>query len=110
MPSIDPIAGNQKIAVQPRLFATGLWTPVVAPPDERRQRHENRLGASVRLQPEQRAAVIDQVELDVASSAVRLEIALALSVRQILAPQQNGFVGVEKTIAHAARQGEAVLE
>ena len=43
------------------------------------------LGAAARLQAEQRAAVPDQVELDVAAAPVGLEVALALAVRHVLA-------------------------
>ena len=64
----------------------GSRLPVVAPFHHRRQRHQDRFGAAARLQAEQRAAVVHQVELDVAAAAVGLEVALALAVGRVLAP------------------------
>ena len=72
--------GRQEIAVQARLGRTRLGPPVVAPGHDRRHRHQDALGAPARLQAEQRAAVVDQVELDVAAAPVGLEVALALAV------------------------------
>src|SRR6266567_3050827 len=108
--SPQPIAGGQEIAIQLRLLAARLRTPIVAPPDDWRQRHENRLGTPVRLQPEDRPSVVDEIELDIASAAIRLKIALALAVGQVLAPQQHGNIGVEKAVAYASGQCEAMLE
>src|SRR6266702_5629086 len=110
MPSRKPIARDQEIAVQPRLVAARLRTPVVAPPDDRWQRHKNRLSASVRLQAEDSSSVVHEIELHVAPAPIRLKIALPLAVGQVLAPQQHGNVGVEKAVAHASGQCEAVLE
>jgi uncharacterized protein HemY len=62
--------------------AAGFGVPVVAPFDDRRHRHQDRLGAPARLQAEQRAAVPDQVELDVAAAPVGLEVALAFAIGQ----------------------------
>ena len=41
------------------------------PADERRQAHEDRVHVAARAQPEDRAAVIDQVELDVAAAPLQ---------------------------------------
>ena len=51
----------------------GLGLVVVVPAHHRRQRHQDRLDAAARLQAEQRAAVVEQVELDVAAAAELLE-------------------------------------
>ena len=84
--------------------------PVVAPFHQRRQRHQDGLGAAARLQTEQRAAVIDQVEFDVATAAVSLEIALACGVGNVPAPRDDRQIGVEKAVADAPGQREAALE
>ena len=78
--AVGPVARPQEVAVEPRLGRARLGPPVVAPGDDRRHRHQDALGAPARLQAEQRAAVVDQVELDVAAAAVGLEVALALAV------------------------------
>src|SRR5437016_1995767 len=80
--AIEPVLGNQKIAVELRLACLRRRFPVVAPFDERRKRKKNRLGASTGLQTEQRAAIPDEVELGIAAPAIRLEIPFAFPVRQ----------------------------
>ena len=65
---------------------------------------------AVRLQAEQRAAVPDEVELDVAAAPVRLEVALALAERRIAAPLEDRRVRVEEVVADAARHRERALE
>ena len=65
----EPVLRRQKIGVEPRLGRSRLGRPVVAPFRERRHRQQDRLGAAVRLQSEQRAAIPDEVELDVARRA-----------------------------------------
>ena len=64
----------------------------------------------LRLQAEERAAVPDEVELDVAAAAVQLEVALALAERRVLAALEDRRVGGEEMVADAARQREAALE
>ncbi len=60
--------------------------PVIVETNLRGQGHEDGFGASAGLQPEQGAAVVHQVELDVAAAPVQLESALAFTVGMILAP------------------------
>src|SRR5262249_1342682 len=76
----------------------------------RGERHQDRLRAPARLQAEQRPAIIDEIEFDVATAAVRLEIPLALSVGEAHAALRHGQVGREEMIADALRQPEAALE
>ena len=76
---------DQEVGVQRRFRRARLRLPVVAPVDDRRHRHQDRFGASARLQAEQGAAVAHQVELDVAAAPVGLEVAFALAVRRVLA-------------------------
>jgi HemY protein len=59
--------------VEHRFRRAGFRLPVVAPFDDRWQRHQDRFGAPARLQAEQRAAIPDQIELDVATAPVGLE-------------------------------------
>src|SRR5450755_1548839 len=84
--------------------------PVIAPARDRRKRHEDRLGAAVGLKAEQRAAIVDKIELDVAPAAVCLEIAFAIPVGEILAPEHDRIVRGEKMLTDALRQREAMFE
>src|SRR5438034_440286 len=94
--AIEPVLGDQEIIVEPRFVAVRCRLPVVAPFDDGRQRQKNRLRAASGLQAEQRAAIPDQVEFHVAAATIRLEVALALTVRHIFAPDENRFVGGEE--------------
>src|SRR5690606_16162879 len=77
-----PIARLQEVLQEPRLRAALLRPPVVVPAHERRQGHQDRLGPAARLEAEERAPVVDQVELDVAPAPVELPAPLALAVRR----------------------------
>src|SRR5690606_33182197 len=76
----------------------------------RRHRAEDRFAASARLESEQRAAVVDEIELDVSSAPPCLERALALAVGFVAMTQHDRRVGVEEGIADRAQQREAVRE
>src|SRR5690606_4353219 len=56
-----------------------------------------------RLQPEQGAAVVDQVELDVAAAPIGLEVALPLAVGGVAVPLDDRRVGLEEGVADRAR-------
>src|SRR5439155_17887661 len=84
--------------------------PVVAPFHDRRQRHEDRLAAPARLQAEERAAVPDEVELDVAPAAIRLEVALPLAVGGVATALEDRRVRGQEGIAHRAHDLEALRE
>src|SRR5690606_6708964 len=105
----QPVARTQ-VVVQARLGAAGLGLPAVFEADPRRQAHQDGFGAATALQAEQGAAVPDQVELDVAAAPVQLELALALAVGHVLAPPDDGQVGVQVALADGAGVGEARLE
>src|SRR5690606_5472626 len=59
---------------------------------------------------EQRAAVVDQVELDVAPAAPGLEVALALAVRFVAVAFDDRRIRVEEGIPDRARERERPLE
>src|SRR5690606_26589955 len=77
---VQPVARSQVVACERRFGRSGLGAVVVFPAHERRQRHQDRFGASTRLQAEDRPAVVQQVELDVAAAAIELERTLALAI------------------------------
>src|SRR3546814_1218073 len=82
--SFQPVTRPQVIA-EARLSAVALRCIPVLPPHARRQAHKDRLGAAAGLQAEQGAAVVDQIELDVAAAAVELELAFALAPGRVAA-------------------------
>ena len=82
----------------------------VLPAHERRQRHQDRFRAPAGLQPEQRAAVVDEVELDVAAAPQQLERALALAERRRAPPLRDRQPGLREGLADRAREREAGLE
>src|SRR5262249_22844869 len=75
-----PVARPEEVGVELFLGRAGRGLPVVAPRGVRRHRHQDRLGAAARLQAEERAAVVHQVELDIAPAAVELEAPLAFTI------------------------------
>jgi hypothetical protein len=84
--------------------------PVVAPRHRGRQRHQDRLGAPLALQAEQRATVPHEVEFDVAAAPVCLELALAAPVREGLAALDDRHVRVAERVTDGARDREAAIE
>ncbi|MES1942613.1 ferric pseudobactins receptor protein RF5-like protein [Salinisphaera sp. PC39] len=105
-----PFPRLQELVVEPGLGGAGLGPPIITPGGQRRHRHQDGLRAALRLQPEQGAAVVDQVELHVAPAPVELEIALALAVSRIAAAFDDGGVGGHETASHVAREVETALE
>ena len=75
---------------------------------DRRQRHQDRFGATARLQAEQCAAIEHEVEFDVAPAPVGLKRTLALAVRHIAPAFDDRHIGIEKRIADRALHREAL--
>ena len=71
-----PVAGMQEPLHEPGLRASRRRLPVVAPPHERRHRHQDRFRPPAGLQPEEGATVVNQAGLDVPAAAYQLELAL----------------------------------
>src|SRR6185369_7836312 len=95
---------------KPGLGGPRLGAPVVAETDLRRERHEDRFRPPARLQAEEGATVVEEVELDVAAAPVELEVALALAIRDVLPALDDRQVGAEQAVAHGALEGERALE
>ena len=73
---------GSSIAISSASNEPGVDAGRVLPRGERREAHQHALDPRVGLQPEQRAAVVHQVELDVAAPPDELEPPLPLAVRQ----------------------------
>src|SRR5690606_32210800 len=80
----QPVARLQEVGIQTSFGRTRLGRPVVLPAHQWRQRHQDRFGATAGLQSERRAAVVHQVEFDVAAAAVQLELSFTFAMRMIL--------------------------
>src|SRR5712691_8635860 len=106
----EPIPSTQEIPIESSFRTRRVGFPVITPLHERGQGHQYRLGAAGRLQAEQRAAIINEIELHVAAAAIGLEIPLALAVRKTFPAPDNGKIGRKKVVADAASKLEARIE
>ena len=79
------------------------------PRRQRRQRHQDGFRIAAGHQTELGAAVVDQVEFDVAAAALELPGALGLSVRLVAAPLDDRQVGVEERLAAVLDERERGL-
>ena len=70
------------------------------------QRHQDRLGASAGAQAEEGAAVVDQVELDVAAAAEQLPLAVRVGRREVHAALENRQVSGDERGGAVAHEGE----
>src|SRR5690606_19172810 len=105
-----PVACDEVFLVQLGLGRAGLGLPVVTPFHDRRQRHQDGFSAPARLQAEQRAAVENQVEFDIAAAAVGLKITFAFAVVVIAATFDDRQIGVEEGVADRAGETESLFE
>src|SRR5258708_329424 len=106
----EKISRAQEVFVQPGFGCSRFGSPVVVPADQRRHGHQDRCGAPARLQAEQRAAVVNQVEFHISAATVELKVALPLAPGHPPAALQNGHVGGKKMIADASREAEGMVE
>src|SRR5881396_2648059 len=106
----QPVSRSQEIPIESSFRTRRIRLPVITPLHERGQGHQYRFGAAGRLQAEQRAAIINEIELDIAAAAIGLEIPLALAVRKTFPALDNGKIGLKKMVADAASKLEARIE
>src|SRR5881628_1798064 len=66
----QPVSRPQEIPIESCFRTRRIRLPVITPLHERGQGHQYRLGAAGRMQAEQRAAIINEIELDVAPAAM----------------------------------------
>src|ERR1700693_4707038 len=79
------------------------------PLHHRRQRGQDRLDIAAGLEPEDGAAVVEQVELDIAAAPDELLLAVGLAPgRAEIATHQLG-IDVAEGAAHRLREGEVAL-
>ena len=107
---LDPIAGLQEPILEISLRASRGRLPVVTPLHGRRHRRQDRLDSPSRLDPVLRSAVVEEVELDVASPAQQLELPLGLAVGCLLPQLDQRQVGREVAVAGPPDELEAGLE
>ena len=74
------------------------------------QRHEDSLGAPARLQAEEGAAVVDQIELDVATAPVQLKSTLLGAIGLRVATLEQRQIGVPIGVADGLQKSETTGE
>src|ERR1700676_948910 len=84
--------------------------PIVFPANQRRQRHQDGFGAAARLQAEQCASIVNQIEFDIAAPPVELKLPLAIAVRLVLAAFQNGHECRQKMLTDAALKSKGTVK
>src|SRR5207302_224499 len=76
-----------------------------SPAHQRREAHEDRLGVAAALEAEQRAAVVDEVEFDVAAAPAQLCGAILLGPGNAAAPLDQRHVRGQEGLADASHEG-----
>src|SRR5438132_4510089 len=106
---IEPVACAEVI---PRFgfAAARRGTIIITPAHQRRQRHQDGFRAPARLQAEVRAAIIDQIEFDVAPAPYQLELALRFGVRRVTSPLSDGHVSRQECAADSPHEIEDELD
>src|SRR5476651_59405 len=87
-----------------------MKSPGSGPTCFRRQRHQDGLDIAAGHQAELGAAVVQQVELDVAAAANELMLALGRSPRLVHVFAHDRWIGLEERLADVAREGEVLVE
>src|SRR3954451_11043174 len=87
-------------------MARGSWVMVLGPLHFRRHRGEDRIDVAARLEPEQRAAIVQQVEFDVAPAPDQLFFAIGrVPGRVAIAPDKFG-IDFQERAADVLGKGE----
>src|SRR5947207_15720771 len=105
-----PIARLQVHLVQLRFPRARLRAIVIVPSHHRRQRHQDRLDPPARLQAEDRATVVEQIELDITATPKLLKCTLPIAVALILASMNDRQISVKESVAAVADEGEPGVE
>src|SRR5215213_1101796 len=87
--------------------------PVVVgsgPGNRGRQRHQDRLRVAAGPQPELRAPIVEEVELNVAPAADQLVLSLLGRPGPVHVPAHQLRVDVEEGLAHGPGEGEGLLD
>ena len=97
------------VRVKARFFGTRLWTVIIVPAHFRWQRHEDGFNAAnARLQTEERAPVVHEVELNVASAPLLLKAFFTLAVWCLLALLHKRQIRRQIAVTHGLHEGEAL--
>mmetsp|Transcript_10579 Transcript_10579/g.31943 ORF Transcript_10579/g.31943 Transcript_10579/m.31943 type:complete len:398 (+) Transcript_10579:91-1284(+) len=106
---LEPIARGLEDLGDLRLRGALLRLEVVLPLGGLRERHEDALDAAARLEAEDSAAVVDEVELHVAAAAHLLPLLVLLRVLVVLVRLHDGRVGRHDGGKAVLGEGEVLL-
>src|SRR5690242_16426636 len=80
------------------------------PPRQRRQAHEDRVDVAAGLEAEERAAIVEKVELDVAAAEFEEALHVLLGEGRVHAPADELRDDVEESFSDVLREGEMRVE
>src|SRR5580704_9621251 len=109
---IGPCPLNRKAELTPiswPLYGTKEFPPS-RPARLGRQGHQDRLDIAAGHQAELGAAIMQQVELDIAAAAHQLVLALGIRPRLVHVPAHQPGIDLEERLADAAGEGEVARE
>ena len=107
---MGPILRLEGNLIEFSLSGVGLGLKIVVPTDKWRERHKDGFGASFGLEAEECAAIINEVELDVAPASVELKLALCFGRGQVLTSFDNRPVGGNEVVADRTKKSKGRFE
>src|SRR4029079_10882845 len=92
-----------------RVRRSAGWRGLLGPHHQRRHGAQDRLDIAAGLEPEDGAAVVEQIELDIATAADELLIAVRLGPRRQHVAADDLRIDADKGAADALREGKVRL-
>jgi len=106
----QPVSWPKEIRVEVRLRRARYRLPPVFPADQRRETHEDALGASLALDTEMGAPVLKQIKLNITPPTIELEMTLLIRVGGSSPPVDDHLIGGPEGITDSAEKGETLWE
>ena len=105
----EPVTRLEKPSVELSLGSVGFRLRIIIPTHQRRKGHEYGLDTPARFEAEAGASVIEEVELDVAPTAVELKGSLGFTVRMVFTSGDDGLIGWDEVVADTTHEAKAVM-
>src|SRR5262249_21393988 len=91
------------------LARAGLRLEIVNPADKGRKAHQNRFGPAPGFQSRNSSSIVQEIELNIAASAIELILTFTIGIRLNHAPLGDRHVGIEKRVADVADECKVPL-